>query len=135
MPALKSSRTPLSNNMYQPTNRQRSECIIAVPLRGFKTQTISYAADRMGEFGIEGSSDLAAQSEDMDVDHVGNVVEVIVPDMVGYRRTRENLIRVAHQELEQAVLFAGQSNNPIPTPDFATRGIQGQVGNLKQIAF
>jgi hypothetical protein len=121
--------------MYQPTNRQRSECIIAVPLWGVETQPITCAADGMDELRFEGIVDLAAQREDMDVDHIGNVVEVIVPDMVGYRRAREDLIGVAHQELEQTVLFTGQRNNPIPTPDFVAHRIQDQIGNLKHVAF
>src|SRR5262245_6692490 len=135
MPALKSSRTPLSSNMYQPTNRQRSECIIAIPLQGVEAQAISQAADCMDELRFEGVVDLAAQREDMDIDHICNVVKGIVPDMVGYRRARKDLIGVAHQEFEQTVLFTSQRNNPIPTPDFVAHRIQDQIGNLKHIAF
>ena len=49
---------------------------------------------------LESLVDLLAQSADMDIDHVGLGIEMIVPHSLQEHRARNNVSRVAHQVLE-----------------------------------
>jgi len=58
----------------------------------------------MQERRVEVAVDFGAQSRDMDVDHVGLRIEMIVPDMFEQHGPRDDLAGVLHEIFEQAKL-------------------------------
>src|SRR5437588_9685286 len=74
------------------------------------TDHISRAANGMDERRVEIAVDLGAQPRDMDVDHVGLRIEMIIPDVLEQHRARDDLAGVLHEIFEQPV-FARLQND------------------------
>src|SRR3984957_19377358 len=68
------------------------------------TYHVPRPAHGMQERRVEVAVDFGAQSRDMDVDHVGLRIEVIVPDVFEQHGPRDDLARVLHEIFEQAKL-------------------------------
>src|SRR5439155_18526442 len=88
-PALNSSRTQVSSATYQEIKRQRMERNIAPPLRRVAAQPVADTTDGVEQLRRIRVVDFAPQRMDMHVDQIRDVVELVVPDVLGNRLARD----------------------------------------------
>ena len=67
-------------------------------------QAVARAPHRVEQGAVEALVDLLAQPADVNVDHVGLRVEVIVPDVLEQHRSGDDVTGIAHQVFEKPEL-------------------------------
>src|ERR1700741_1952762 len=117
---MTANRPPPSSTMispkvatYQIVSRSRSRIRRWIPSRddvASIAKAISGAAHRLDQLRRKLVVDLAAQAAHKHLEHVGEWIVVLVPDVSGYRRPVDNLPVVKNEELEQRELFRRQLN-------------------------
>ena len=70
---------------------------------------------------------LTAQLTHVHIDHVGSLVIAIGPDFLEQHSARDDLVRMAHQVLEQAVLARQEIDETVTPPYLALEQIHFQV--------
>ncbi len=73
-------------------------------------EDIARAAHRLDDTMLSVGLDFLAQVAHIDLDNIALAAEVIAPDAVVDHLAGENLVGVAHKEVEQIVLFCGEFN-------------------------
>src|SRR6266540_4273380 len=68
---------------------------------------------------------------DMHVDQVRNVVELVVPDMLGNRLTGEDLVGVPHQEFKQAILLGREGDRLTAALDRVVARVERQLRHFE----
>src|SRR5258708_299028 len=91
------------------------------------TGDVSLIAARLDERGRQ----LPAQVRDVDVDHVGERVVVLVVEMVVDHRARHELAAVQREELRERVLLRGELDPFAAALDDAGRGVELEVSELQ----
>src|SRR5262245_24780890 len=94
-------------------------------------QHVTHAAYRVYQLHAVAAVDLVAQGIDMHLDDVADAVEVDVPYVFDDKRTRQWAVGVAHQELEQRVLFWLELDKGAGAADQAADGVHFQVGDAQ----
>src|SRR5579872_273260 len=90
---------------------------------------VANAPHRFDQFAREALIDLVAQVVNVGIDHVGERVQVVAPDMVGDLGTRQHLSRVAHQVLEKRELLGGELDDAVASANLVPHQVQYQVAD------
>jgi hypothetical protein len=69
---------------------------------------------------------------DVDVNDVGQGIEVVIPYTLGDHGARQNLSFIAHQIFQQGVFFGGKVNPFFSSEDLAGLEVHGQIRHLKR---
>ena len=75
--------------------------------------------------------DFLSQMVDINIDHVGKGVKIIIPNMFGDHRSRQHLPLVSQEIFEQAVFFSREFNFLVFAFHFVADQIQSQVSELQ----
>src|SRR6266545_5697844 len=91
-----SVRTPAYHSVRRSRSRSR-DCVMS----GSRPQPVARAADRRDQFGLEAVVDLGPQAAHEHLEHVGERIVIVVPDVRGDGRAIDYLSLVAREQLEQ----------------------------------
>src|SRR5258705_5504031 len=75
-------------------------------------EDIADAAHRVDQARLASAFELLAQIAHIDLDNVALAAEVVAPDAIIDHLAREHLLRMAHEQLKQLILFGGQLDPP-----------------------
>ena len=75
--------------------------------------------------------DFFSQMVDINIDHVGEGVKIIIPYMLGDHRSRQHLPLVSQKIFEQAVFFSSELNFMVFAFHFVADQIQSQASELQ----
>src|SRR5690606_32273459 len=92
---------------------------------------VADAAHRLDERAVEATVNLVAQVVDVDIDHVRERVEVVLPDSIDDLRAGERPPGVAHEVLEQGELFRCEFDHLPAAARLMPEEIEREVGNLQ----
>src|SRR5919202_3010408 len=105
---LKQTSTSASTPTYQSVSRTRTES--SIQFRPPRREDVAGPAPRVQQFRREAVVHLAAQALHVHLYEVGEEVEVLVPDVLGYVAARDDLPGAAREVFEQRVLLRRQVN-------------------------
>src|SRR5262249_19582387 len=123
---LKATSTMAKTLTYQSVSRPRTE-LNTVNL--FRTEHVTLATDGAQQLAGMAVIDLATQPLDVNLDQIGEDVEIFVPDVFSNLGAVYDLIRVPGKIFEQGILLAGELYSASRTAHATRLGINGHVGN------
>ena len=68
---------------------------------------------------------------DVNIDDIGEAVEIILPDMLGDHGARDQLVGVQHQKLQEGIFFAGEDAGSSASLDLLGHLIEFKVGDFQ----
>ena len=67
---------------------------------------VSNPPNRVNQSAFKVLVDLLTEIIDIDVNHIGHGIEMVIPDMFGNHRPGEDFVRIPHHVFEEGIFFA-----------------------------
>src|SRR5829696_2897061 len=97
-------------------------------VRGDAVPGAAYRLDQAAGVGIV---ELLTELADVDVDDVGHLRKIVIPNMLGDHRPRQDPAGVAEEIFEKAKLLVRQDKLGLAAPDTAGRRVETDVADLE----
>src|SRR6266516_4723738 len=89
---------------------------------------VAYPPYGMDEFLVRVAVNFLAEIVHVNIDDVGESIEGIIPYMVGNHGSGQDLVRIAHEVLQQPVFLGGEIDLLILAPALVSHLIEAQLG-------
>ena len=81
----------------------------------------------MNHIGFTVGAQFSAQIANIDVNDVGEMLGIVVPDMFRNRRAAQHLAWASHQEMEQGVFFPGERDRALSSSGLLCTGVERNI--------
>src|SRR5882762_4426843 len=127
-PVLKAPSTAARMPTYQSVNRVRSDSNIGrTCLRG---EHVAFSPDRSQQLARVPVVNLAPQALHVNLDQIGEGIEVLLPNMLGNLSPTNDLIDMARQVIQQGIFFCGKFDGALRARHTACSGVDHKVRDL-----
>src|ERR1017187_1689003 len=96
----------------------------------FRAEDVAFAAAGVDQPGRASGLEFGAQALDVDIDHVGEGAEALVPDVLRDGFAAYDAVLVEQQEFKQGVFLGGHADGAAGAGDGVAGGVQSEVGRL-----
>src|SRR5206468_12785351 len=110
-PPPSTPRIKVNTPAYSRVSRSRRR-VSGLGRRTSGPEPVARAAQRRDQLGLVPVVDLLAQPPHQHLEHVGEGIVVVVPDVAGDRGAVQDLALVQHEQLEQGELLGRQRDGP-----------------------
>src|SRR5215471_14321592 len=110
------------------TSVRRNRRLLFIAALRFSCEDVALAPPRADQ-AVASAFELAAQTLDIYVDHVGQRVEALIPHVLCDLLAADHVIAMDHQELQQCVLLCGQIDAVSAASDGMTSRANDDIGD------
>src|ERR1017187_7232462 len=128
---LKRTNSSEKNSRYQSVRRKRKLLIIGGSRVG--AQDVAFPAAGADQPAGAAALEPGAQALDVDVDDIGEGIEVLVPDVLRDLLAAHHAIFVKHQKFQQRILLGGEADGLAGAGDGVAGGVQREIADAADL--